>query len=61
MIYLSEDGSMRTGACVFEHDDRSMPTEWCDHKSEGHEYQSMQTGGMYLEIYYDNGYLSIKM
>ncbi len=51
---MSKDGSMRTGACVLEHADRSMPTEWCDQKGEGHEYGSMQTGAIYFEKIYKN-------
>ncbi len=49
IIYLSMDGSMRTGACVLEHADRSVPTGQCDQKGEGHEYGSMQTGTIYFE------------
>ncbi len=40
---------MRTGACVLEHADRSMRTEWRDQKGEGHEYGSMQTGAIIFE------------
>ena len=44
---------MRTKACVLEHADRSMLTERCDQKGEGHEYGSMQTGAIYFEKNYD--------
>ena len=40
---------MWTGACVLEHADRSMPTEQCNQKGEGHEYGSMQTGAIYFQ------------
>ena len=40
---------MRTGACVLEHADRSVPMEQYDKKGEGHEYVSMQTGAIYFE------------
>ncbi len=49
IIYLSKDGSMRTGACILEHADRSVPTKRCDKKGEGHEYGSMQTGAIYFQ------------
>ncbi len=40
---------MQTGACVLDHAGRSMPTELCDQKGEGHEYGSMQTGAIYFQ------------
>ncbi len=40
---------MRTGACILEHADRRVPTKWCHHKGEGHEYGSMQTRAIYFE------------
>ncbi len=49
---MSKDGSMQTGACILEHADRSMPTERCDKKGEGHEYGSMQTGAIYIKKIY---------
>ncbi len=53
IIYLSEDGSIQTGACVLEHADTSLPMEWCDQKGEGHEYGSMQTGAISFEKNYN--------
>ena len=52
-IYLSKDDSMRSGACILEHADRSVPMEWYNQKGEGHEYGSMQTGAIYIEKNYD--------
>ena len=46
---MSTDGSMLTGACVLEHADRSVSTEWCDQKGDGHEYGSMQTRAIIFE------------
>jgi len=52
---------MQTGACILKHADRSMPTEWCDQKGEGHEYGSMQTGAIYFEKNFDIQIFSICM
>ncbi len=35
IIYYSKGGSVQTGACRQEHAHMSMPTGWCDQKSEG--------------------------
>ncbi len=37
---------MWTGASVLVHSDRSVLTEQCKKKGEGHEYGSMQTGAI---------------
>ena len=52
---------MRTGACVLEHADRSMPTERYDQKGEGHEYGRMQTGAIYFEKNYEIRFFSMCM
>ena len=46
---MSEDGSMRTGACILEHADRRVTTKRCDQKGEEHEYGSMQTGSIHFQ------------
>ncbi len=58
IIYLSKDGSMRTGACILENADRSVPTEQNNQKGEGHEYGSMQTGEIHIEKNHDIRFFS---
>ncbi len=61
IIHLFKNGSMPNGACVLEHADRSMPTEQCDQKGEGHSYGSMQTGAICFEKNHDIQFFSICM